>query len=145
MVTNSLALGGGVDELLAEVVPVLVVGSLLDDNLLVVVAELVDDVLVLLGELQVVVGSDALLADGGSIKRGDVGLAIWPGFFFYSVMVLDYFPPSAQPCRTVSQAKSQVRRGGATTGRGGVWGEAGGGHEARHGRTRIETTSRKCR
>lgn len=70
--TNSAALGGGVDKLLAELLPVLVIGSLLNDDLLVVVAELVDDVLVLLVELQVVVGSDALLGNGRSagIKKG---------------------------------------------------------------------------
>lgn len=83
--TNSLGLGGGVDELLAEVLPVLVVGGILDDNLLEVVAELVDDVLVLLGELQVIVGSDALLADGSSVKRGDIGLASWHCLFLYSM------------------------------------------------------------
>lgn len=65
---NSSALGGSVDELLAEVLPVLIRRSLLNDNLLVVVAELVDDVLVLLGKLQVVVGSNALLRNGSSVK-----------------------------------------------------------------------------
>lgn len=70
--TNSTGLGGGVDKLLAELLPVLVIRSLLDDDLLVVVAELVDDVLVLLAELQVVVGSDALLGNGRSIKSNKV-------------------------------------------------------------------------
>jgi hypothetical protein len=41
----------------------------LDNNLLVVVRELVDDVLVLLVELQVIVGSYALLGNGGSGTR----------------------------------------------------------------------------
>ena len=57
----------GVDELLAEVLPVAVARGLVDDDLLVVVRELVDDVLVLLAELQVVVGGDALLRDRGSV------------------------------------------------------------------------------
>lgn len=61
--TYRLALGGGVDELLAEVLPVLVVRGLVNDDLLGVVRELVDDVLVLLAQLQVVVGRDALLRD----------------------------------------------------------------------------------
>lgn len=56
-----------VDELLAEGLPVLVVRGLLDNNLLVVVAELVDDVLVLLAELQVIEGRDTLLRDGRSV------------------------------------------------------------------------------
>jgi hypothetical protein len=71
-VTGALAnsagagLGGGVDELLTEVVPVLVLRSLLNDNLLEVIRELVDDVLVLLVQLELIVGSDALLRDGGT-------------------------------------------------------------------------------
>lgn len=64
--THALALGSGVDKLLTEVIPVLVGRGLVDNNLLVVVAQLVNDVLVLLGKLQVIVGSDAVLRDGGS-------------------------------------------------------------------------------
>lgn len=60
------ALGSGVDELLAEALPVLVGRGLLDDNLLVVVRQLVDDVLELLGELEVIVGSYALRGNGRS-------------------------------------------------------------------------------
>jgi hypothetical protein len=72
--TYTPGLGRSVDELLAEVVPVLVPGSLLDDNLLVVVRELEDDVLVLLGELQVTVGGYAILRNGGTavFKRSAV-------------------------------------------------------------------------
>lgn len=66
--TYGLALRLGVDELLAKVV---VLGAALrgavDDNLLVVVRELEDDVLVLLVELEVVVGGYALLVDGGAV------------------------------------------------------------------------------
>jgi len=65
--TYRLALGGGADELLAKVLPVLVGRGLVDDDLLVVVRQLVDDVLVLLAELQVVVGGDALLRNRGSV------------------------------------------------------------------------------
>jgi len=65
--TYVLVLGLGVDELLAEVLPVVVARGFVDDDLLVVVRELVDDVLVLLAELQVVVGGDALLRDRGSV------------------------------------------------------------------------------
>ena len=79
------ALGGSVDELLAEVLPVLVGGRLLNDNLLVVVRQLEDDVLVLLRQLQVVVGSYALLRNGGSGYR----LALAPG----------------RPCATAAQAR----------------------------------------
>lgn len=61
--STALGLGLGVDQLLAEVVIVLIGRGLLDDDLLVVVRELVDDVLVLLGELELVVGRYALLRD----------------------------------------------------------------------------------
>ena len=64
--TYALALGSGVDKLLTEVIPVLVGRGLVDNDLLVVVAQLVNDVLVLLGKLQVIVSSDAVLRDGGS-------------------------------------------------------------------------------
>lgn len=67
--TYTLGLGGGVDELAAEVLPVLVVRGLLDDDLTVVVGQLVDNVLVLLVELQVVEGRYALLRDGGSVVQ----------------------------------------------------------------------------
>lgn len=65
--TYALGLGGGVDELAAEVLPVLVVRSLLDDDLTVVVRQLVDNVLVLLVKLEVVEGCYALLRDGSSV------------------------------------------------------------------------------
>jgi hypothetical protein len=71
--THRLGLGGSIDELLAEVLPVLVGRGLLHDNLLVVVRQLVDDVLVLLVELQLVEGSDALLA--GLRSRWEEGRA----------------------------------------------------------------------
>ena len=61
-----LALRRGVDELLAEDLPVTIVRGVLDDDLLVVVRQLEDDELVLLVELQVIVGSYALLGDGRS-------------------------------------------------------------------------------
>jgi hypothetical protein len=64
--TYRLALGRGIDKLLAEVFPVLVVRGLVDDDLLVVVRELEDNVLVLLAKLQVVEGLDALLRNGSS-------------------------------------------------------------------------------
>jgi len=67
--TAGLVLGSGVDKLLTKGLPVLVCGCLLNNNLLVVVGELVDDVLVLLAELQVIVGGDALLRDGCSRLR----------------------------------------------------------------------------
>lgn len=62
----SLALRRSVDELLAEDLPVTLVRGFLDDDLLVVVRQLEDDELVLLAELQVIVGSYALLGDGRS-------------------------------------------------------------------------------
>lgn len=68
--TYGLALGGGVDQLLAERLPVAVGRGLLDDDLTVVVGQLEDDVLVLLVKLQVVEGRYALLCDGGSVARG---------------------------------------------------------------------------
>lgn len=70
----SSALGGSVDELLTEVLPVAVVGGVLDNDLLVVVGELVDNVLVLLVKLQVVESSYAVLGNGGSGLRHDCGL-----------------------------------------------------------------------
>lgn len=57
----------GVDKRTAELLPVLVGAQSLDDNLLKVVGQLVDDVLVLLAELEVVPGGDALLVDVGSV------------------------------------------------------------------------------
>lgn len=75
--THRLVLGGRLDELLSEVVPVLVVGSLLNDNLLEVVRELEDDVLVLLGQLQVIVGSYAFLRNGRSTQAPKL-LAVIP-------------------------------------------------------------------
>src|SRR5262245_28339659 len=59
--TYALGLRCGVDQLVAECLPVLVARVLLDDDLLVVVGQLEDDVFVLLGELQVVVCRYALL------------------------------------------------------------------------------------
>jgi hypothetical protein len=76
--TYSLALGLGVDELLAEL---LVLGGVLagavDDDLLVVVRQLVDDVFVLLVELQVIVGCYALGVDGRSGRCGLETLVVW--------------------------------------------------------------------
>lgn len=59
----------GADELLAECLVVVLLGCLLDDNLLVVIGELVDDVLVLLVKLEVVESSYAFLVNGGSVLR----------------------------------------------------------------------------
>jgi hypothetical protein len=70
----SFALGGSVDERLTEVLPLLAVGSLLDNNLLVVVRELVDDELVLLVKLKLVECGNAVLGNGGSGLRHDCGL-----------------------------------------------------------------------
>lgn len=68
----SSALGGSVDELLTEVLPVAVVGGVLDNDLLVVVGELVDNVLVLLVKLQVVESSYAVLGNGGSVSKKQI-------------------------------------------------------------------------
>jgi len=61
-------LGSSIDQLFAEI---LVLGPILagavDNNLLVVIRQLEDDVLVLFGELEVVVGGYALLVDGSSV------------------------------------------------------------------------------
>lgn len=62
----SFALSCGIDELLAEVLPVLVVRGFLHDDLPVVIRELKDDVLVHLLELQLVVAVNALGCDGSS-------------------------------------------------------------------------------
>lgn len=67
--TNRFALGGRVDQLLPEVLPVAIGGGILNDNLLEVVGEFEDDELVLLGELQVIIGCDAVLRNGCSGKR----------------------------------------------------------------------------
>lgn len=53
-------------ELLAEVLPVLIRGGFLDNDLTVVVRQLEDDELVLLGKLEVVEGGYALLRNGGT-------------------------------------------------------------------------------
>src|SRR3569833_2384937 len=68
-VAHHLVLGGGRDQLLAEVLPVLIGRGLLDDDLLVVVCQLEDDVLVLLGQLQLIVGRYAVLRNGSSGRR----------------------------------------------------------------------------
>ena len=65
--TYRFALGGCVDELLTESLPILAVRSLIDNDLLVVVGKLVDDELVLLVELEVVVGLDGVLGHGSSV------------------------------------------------------------------------------
>lgn len=62
--TYGSGLGSGIDKLLAKVIPVLIRGGFLDDDLSVVVGQLEDDVLVLLRKLEVVVvRSNALLRD----------------------------------------------------------------------------------
>ena len=73
--TYTLALGGSIDQLLTESFPVLIARSVLDDDLTVVVRQLEDDVLVLLGKLKVVVGSYAVLRDGSTIV-GSMWLAL---------------------------------------------------------------------
>jgi hypothetical protein len=56
-----------VEQLLAEHVEVGLLGRLLDDNLLPVVADLVDDPLDVLAELELVEGADALGSDGDTV------------------------------------------------------------------------------
>lgn len=68
-----LVLALGVDELLAEGRPVVYVGRLLDDDLFPVVADLVDDVLGVLAQLELVEGADALRRDGNT----GGGLVFW--------------------------------------------------------------------
>lgn len=71
--TNALlaltVLALGVEKLLAEDRPVSLLGCLLDNDLLPVVADLVDDPLDILAELELVEGADALGCDGDT---GDV-------------------------------------------------------------------------
>jgi hypothetical protein len=62
----------GVEELLAEDRPVSLLGRLLDNDLLPVVADLVDNPLGVLAELELVEGADALGCDGNT---GRVALA----------------------------------------------------------------------
>ena len=59
----------GADELLAESLVVVLLGCLLDDNLLVVIGDLVDDPLEALAELELVEGRDALGCDGDTGGR----------------------------------------------------------------------------
>ena len=56
----------GIEELLAEDRPVSILGCLLNNNLLPVVADLVDDPLGVLAELELVEGADALGCDGNT-------------------------------------------------------------------------------
>ena len=56
----------GIEELLAEDRPVSILGCLLNNNLLPVVADLVDDPLDVLAELELVEGADALGCDGNT-------------------------------------------------------------------------------
>ena len=69
--TNALlaaaVLALGVEQLLTEDVEVGLLGSLLDDNLLPVVADLVDDPLDILAELELVEGANALGRDGDTV------------------------------------------------------------------------------
>ena len=64
--TYAPALGRGVDKLFAKVLPIFVLRSFLDNDLLVIVRELEDDVLVLLGELQFIIGGYAFLRNRGT-------------------------------------------------------------------------------
>lgn len=117
--TNGAGLGGGVDELAAEVFPVLVVRSLFDDNLLIVVAELVDDVLVLLGQLKVVEGSYALLGNGGSVWRAKRLMLAGSSFYCMRLMQIDSRPTS----RWLLQPQGSRAQSGAAEGRGPEEGE----------------------
>jgi hypothetical protein len=63
----AFALGLGVDQLLAEVLPVRIGRGLLHDDLLVIVRELEDNEFVHFVELQLVVAVNALRRDGGSV------------------------------------------------------------------------------
>lgn len=74
------ALRRGVDELLTEDLPVALVRGVLDDDLLVVVRELEDDELVLLVELQVIVGRYAVLGNGRSAAGERLVSAPWRGW-----------------------------------------------------------------
>ena len=67
----------GVEELLTEDGPVSLLGGLLNDNLLPVVADLVDDPLGVLAELELVEGADALGCDGntGGVTLARLGAA----------------------------------------------------------------------
>jgi hypothetical protein len=67
--TYTLALVRGANELLAEGLPVLISRGLLDNDLAEVVRQLEDDPLELLRQLQVIVRSDAILRDGGSVGK----------------------------------------------------------------------------
>ena len=83
--TNALlaaaVLALGVEQLLTEDVEVGLLGSLLNDNLLPVVADLVDDPLGVLAELELVEGADALGCDGNTggvtLARLGAGDTIW--------------------------------------------------------------------
>jgi hypothetical protein len=65
--TYGLALRGGVDELLTERLPVLIRRGLLNLDFAVVARQLEDDVLVFLGELEIVVGGYAVRRDRGTM------------------------------------------------------------------------------
>lgn len=67
----------GVEELLTEDGPVSLLGGLLNNNLLPVVADLVDDPLGVLAELELVEGADALGCDGntGGVTLARLGAA----------------------------------------------------------------------
>jgi hypothetical protein len=67
----------GVEELLTEDGPVSLLGGLLNNNLLPVVADLVDDPLGVLAELELVEGADALGCDGntGRVTLARLGAA----------------------------------------------------------------------
>jgi len=67
----------GVEQLLTEHVEVGLVGCLLDDNLLPVVADLVDDPLEVLAELQLVEGADTLGRDGDTGLSHVVAGVLW--------------------------------------------------------------------
>ena len=73
----ALGLALGVDELLAEGVPVGLLGRGLDDNRLVVVGQRVDDVLDRLAQLQLVELGDALGRDLDSVEGLGRGSGLW--------------------------------------------------------------------
>lgn len=87
--------GLGVDESVAEFLPVLAVACVLDDNLLKVVRQLEDDVLVLLAELEVVPGGDTLLVDGCS-----------------ALLLVSGFLLAVEPCRCLDPIARRMGRKG---------------------------------
>ena len=95
-VTHSLGLALGIDELLTEDIPITLLASLLNYDLLVVICEFEDDELDLFAELELVEFGDAVVCDRNPVLFvGDVS-CLYPR----TCMICEYLVLSFRGSRT---------------------------------------------